>query len=797
MTIPSSTIPQRPSVSAPAQPVANEPVATRTARSGMATGGSAELRNLPPRAPSPGAAASSGSVIRSRGALPVPEQTTRGEPEIKEIPRDAPPAKPENVLTQPTAAVVQNAGRAIPRFTVSEIASWLHLNTKDEPHLDLYDLQKRLDRNQTRPINTRELARLVNEARPSLLYERKDGHIPRTEELVKEISEGQVENWHRALGVSRDEVKKMELAAKRSGWFIPMSSTIFNLFNYVGVPLWTKGSSSPWDPATASITVSTVQPFATAPSQSFFIGIIDYLRRYNLTEVPLDKTHVNSKRTHPEIKDHIGQAATSMSKHREAVMSLFRKHGLVDGDGTIDDNELVTKLSAINSSSEDSKALVDACRQYMDETLNLCIGVDELRGLDAAHARQIESQKDQVVSRMLRSASSIGAPFFREPNPQVAHSPISDIFAIKIPSDKVLYLSMGIAMFAIAMQHRAAGSDEVNGMKLEHKLNVLMADIYKNPVDGYIKRPITEADISEEKCRNLVVPAEVTVVRRVAERLKAAQDKLEAKRDAELNKAKSAARADGSLHAMERGETRQLTEQIAELESERQKLGKLQVTDLREETKALLQYAFNRPWSFALGDGLAKTMKPGEFSSQTIQRAGQALTGVVAGGAMAAVGGRIITAKLGGTNEVSHTVQFILALMSGMVGLVAALTQGMVTNIKNERRESKDPHSVKSGIEQFAKGVGLPVVLTYNAVARRKALNDAESALREFDQLHASLERVFRELDNAVLEDEAEALLDEPEAEVAPQAHGAKAGASTQTALSANMAEDRSASKPA
>jgi hypothetical protein len=240
----------------------------------------------------------------------------------------------------------------------------------------------------------------------------------------------------------------------------------------------------------------------------------------------------------------------------------------------------------------------------------------------------------------------------------------------------------------------------------------------------------------------MVVLPEATMVQRVADRLDADLKQLKS----QLKRQKS---APVGLRAMEEGAATgdpELPKKIAAYERDLTNLRDLTVTDgMHEDTQALLKSALNGSLSFAWGEAYAKLTKPLELTSQISQRLGQTLTLGPLGSAGATAGGRMASASLGGSSHILLAVQFYLALASMFIGVFAAATQGLVSNVKNQRRDAT-PEDAMGFWMQTLKGAGAPVLWGNNLVKSWQGRHEAGAAFSQFQEqarrVGESLERL-------------------------------------------------------
>lgn len=609
--------------------------------------------------------------------------------------------------------------------------------------VDLPQLQTALDLQKNRSINLEELAEVLKTVRSDPLHRSARDASRSHRDLVRHISDADLKKWYSALSVTDEQVRGMENAAYWAGLKIPSSSTVFNIISYVATPLAFTGARSPWHSVIASLLLVAFQPLVTAPLQSLVIGSVDYRRRLHQPELKLDKTTVNSSTTQPAIRRKIDESIAAVRDSEAAVTALFQRHGLVGGDGTIDPD----RIDTCTLSNNDKRELTERCQAHLEHLIALCTLTGQMQALDGAHARQIVSTLRQIFPRTVRSGSGILAPFLRKPGATAPASPIDKLIPHKLPPYGVTGVSVFVAVSALIAQHYAAAQDEINGLRLEHKLNMLHADLFEDGKADALHRngTITADDLSIEKCRKMVVSPEANIVQRVADHLEARLATLKNERR------NQPATRPTTPEELEEGRTTDLHEldaRIAAYERDVGNLRRLVVTEnLHDDTLVLLRDALNGAHGFAWQEAVAKLTKPLEFTSQVSQRLGQTFTLGVLGSAGALAGGRVVSAALKGNDHISLVVQVGLALASAVIGLIAASTQGMVTNIKNQRRDANPDDGAMSFQEQTIRGVGAPVEWANNSIASQRGRKDASVAIAELQeqaqQISASLKRLI------------------------------------------------------
>lgn len=665
----------------------------------------------------------------------TPSRTSSRAPSSRSARRTSLPTSAENnAIPTQRAGTSSTAIQSPANVPVTEPASE---PASEPPRRDLGALQQTLDRQKTREIDAGKLASVLQEVRFNPVHTDLERSLPSNAQLVSKITDDQLARMYEALGVTREDVAGMESAAYSAGLKIPTSSSVFNAMSYGAIPMLFAALSGPnlsWAQAGASTLLAIAQPFVTAPIQSLVIGSIDYYRRLEEPEIKLDKTAVNSRSTQKAIKAEIEQSVVHARESETALAEILQKHRLTNADGEVS----LDMIDPAKLSESDRKALVEACQKHMTNIVELCNNASRMHALDGAHARQVESTLKQILPRTLRSGSGIVAPLFRKPGAHVPHSWLNGLVPHKLPPLGVAGISVLIATAALVWQHFAAARDEVNGLKLEHKLNMLHANFFEDGKQDVLHRngTITAGDISVEKCRKMVMSPEANTVLRVADRLDATIRELEAQKEARAARQPTP----GELEAGHAQHDPELDAKIDAYKRDVKNLRSLNVTDnLHEDTQSLLNDALDGSLSFAWKEGVGKLKKPLEFSSQVSQRLGQTFTMGPLGSAGALLGGRVVTAALKGNDHLSTVAQVGLAFMSLVIGLIAAGTQGSVTNVKNRRRDTEPPEQAMGFMTQTLVGMGAPVVAAKNRSQSKKALQDAAAPFAELQDMARKL----------------------------------------------------------
>lgn len=747
-TIPTTSIPLQTfgSSAAGTQHTTQEPVEAQPSRTSDESPGRQKFEGLARRSSSP--APSAKGTIRRGAALPV------GTSRVASNSADAVDgnnaiAADESTGVSTSAAVNAASGTtgAPPIGTTTAQTEPTHGGVP----ATMAKLQTTLGEWKTEDVDLDRLARVLQDVRYFPLHEGQGGTVPSIRELVARIAPEQREEFYRAFPVLKDGVKGREAAAEWKGRRVPTSATVFNMFNYLGIPAMTEHIENPWHTAFIGLGVASAQPVVVASIQPLVIGSLDYLVRLEQPEVKLDKSTINFNATQGEIKAQILTSAKDALESEQGVATLFKRYGFVDGNDQIDSS----KVSMDRLTPEVRNQLIEACQTHMKNTMTLCMSVSRMHTLDGAHHSDLVSTFRQIAPRGARNLGSALAAFLREPGPDTPYSKVGALVPHKLSPWAITGLSMGIASGALVWQHVEAGKDEINRLIYDDKMDMLHADLFTEGRKEAVARTgtITASDLSMKKCKEQVIPAAVTIVQRTGDRMEADLKELRSQLDAQQS-------TPAPLPAQEEGRANgdpDLQQKIAVYERDLAKLRDLTdpmidhdpavLEGLHEDTKALLHAAATG--EFAMAQGVAKLTKPLELTSQISLRLAQALMmfGLL-GGIDAVAGGRVATAALGGNQKISADVQLGLSILTMFIGVFAAATQGMANIQKNRRRDTEPADEAMGFWTQAFKGSVAPVIYGWNRWESHSGRKEAGDTLYKLQgqvkEIDTSLEKLLQ-----------------------------------------------------
>lgn len=587
-----------------------------------------------------------------------------------------------------------------------------------------------------RPVDKDAAAAVLNEIRFN--PHKRDalaGYIPNHKELKGGITQEHIDRWNLALGLSPRDVKAMNDMAFWGGLTVPLNNTAFNAISFALVPMLrylTKNMQSPWAQAGVGLGVVAAQPFLSSVVQTYAVAALEVWRQKNALSVQTDKTTINAKQTPREIEAAINLAVQEFRASSVAVNAQMRAmaeaHSIgVPADGISLDQNLQQEI-VNNATPYEMTTLAPLRDKNAADLLKLGNLVSKLQATEGAQARAYHLQLRQILPRTLRSGSRMPSAlltgFFAKPNKDGENllSPI-----------EVTGISMSVAMVFQLLQHLAAGFDEVAGQTHDHMMNMLHADVFNAEGKAAWERgeTILAEHLDEKKLRDLVEMPDRQMAKRV---IKIIEGKLTAAEKL-LPPTATEGGVDAEKMDIEVGEGAVIGEadvrkKIAEFKADLKLLREGKLTELTAdgEARELLDGVLGKgfPVKHAVKAGTDK-FTPLEFSSQLGQRIGQSFTFLFGGSAAAVALGPVLTAMLGGNAKVPNVVKVVIAAANTMVGAFAAVSQYMVVNIKNYRR---DAGNIGFG-QQLLQGVVSPVIQWQDNRASKRGLAAAGAAVSE------------------------------------------------------------------
>lgn len=575
----------------------------------------------------------------------------------------------------------------------SEMAA-LENVSRTERTATLERLQSKIETAANREVNTNVAAELVNSLRltgPGA-HSRGSTAAATNADLMKGISDDHVKQWYSAQGLSDQDVSALRRSALLSGLPNPTGSFATNAVQYIAAPWVTLAAGTPWAGAGLGIATMLATPPANAFQQSAVVALGESIREHGGPVIANSKDSINDKHWLPDLSKDLQQQVDQFSALHSEVSSTLSRLGLAPAGGHTEAT-LIPLLEALHPSD------LQELQQQGERLLNAETKLHETQRnflmTQGAHERQWSGNKWQAIPRTLRApiAGLTGLVSKTGPSPSEAHSPASApapgpaavATAAAGLAAKVLSptLQTVAAVVMTVGQHVAAGFDEKAKQEYNNKLNLLYGDLFT--ADGKDKlargEPLNGDDIDAKKLRGFTQSREQSLVKHVSAELgrqiKTINSQLNPPADKPTKPLSTEARA-------------ALQEQLATLTEDGDKLkaGKLSELSSGGMAETLLIASDKSVLSQQLlQDVKAKyTMK--EFSSQTIQRAGQAAHLVAFGSAASSVIGKVVSAASGGASKAPTEQTAGISALSGFMAYVGATNQHTAISVKNNKRES-------------------------------------------------------------------------------------------------------------
>jgi biotin carboxyl carrier protein len=546
---------------------------------------------------------------------------------------------------------------------------------------------------------------------------------------MKGISDDHVKQWYSAQGLSDQDVSALRSAAFRSGLPNPTGSFATNAVQYIAAPFVTLAAGTPWAGTGVGIATMLATPAANAFQQSAVVALGESIREHGGPVIANSKDSINDKHWLPELSKDLQQQVDQFSALHSEVSNTLSRLGLASAGYT--EATLKPLLEALPPSD------LQELQQQGERLLNAETKLHETQRnflmTQGAHERQWSGNKWQAIPRTLRApiAGFTGLVSKTGPSPSEAESPASApapgpaavATAAAGLAAKVLSPTMQ-TVAAVVMtvgQHVAAGFDEKAKQEYNNKLNLLYGDLFTDGGKEKLARgePLNGDDIDAKKLRGFTQSREQSLVKHVSAELGRQIKTI----DSQLNPP-----ADKPSKPLSTEARAALQEQLATLTADAGKLKAGQLSELSSGGMAeTLLIASDKSVlsQQLLQDVKAKyTMK--EFSSQTIQRAGQAFHLGVLGSAASSVIGKVVSAASGGTRNAPTGQTAGIAVLSGGMAFVGAKNQHTAISVKNNRRESDANISAWT---QFKRGVGGGAIEYFAQRSGEKASRDMNEKL--------------------------------------------------------------------
>jgi hypothetical protein len=574
---------------------------------------------------------------------------------------------------------------------------------------DLGTFERKLAAQKQRTLHLDEAAGVINELRFNpLAMGRGDGTAPRHSRLATAITDAHMARWNHALGLTPQQIDRMAATAKKGGYAIPTSGSLFQAVLYGAIPFGAL-KMTPVRTLAASLSALVAQPFVTAGLQTPIVAAINVMRQKNAPMVKL-AGNIKARETQQDIIDGIRALEVQAQADARELSALLeelaaRQPAPADpAQGTATPEQVQAFIEGLPR--QDRQRLETLHERQSQRAVDVaCLVLDALR-LEGMQDRQYRSTRAQVLPRVLRALSGIFNPAMQG----------------RLPAAGITAVSVVLAFGALAAQHYAAGVDEVTAQTDEHKLNLLYGDVFNDEgrEDWNAGRPVRGSGIDADKLRALVAEPETMIAGRISTLTGKHRGELQSRLD------RMEARTP-TPDELERGRPGldELRGQIAQCDADIQRIADGDLAGLGANgfaRKLFDEVMKDTSVAFSWREGMAKLFSPLEYSAQLGQRVAQQFTWGVFGGAGAVGLTRGVGAIVGGVSKLAAGAQVALSLGSGVVALFSATAQYTAVNAKNARRDhSGDDEGL---VRQVLHGVAGPIWQMRASAAGREAMRE-------------------------------------------------------------------------
>lgn len=623
-------------------------------------------------------------------------------------------------------------------------------------------------RDAARPIDVDAIAALVDSLRlygPAAIPGQRPASI---DDLTGAITPAHVDRFHRAMGIDADERQRMDELSFRSGLLNPMGGLLSNILNYGVAPMLGSAAGNPWVGTGFSVAVAfCLQAVANALQQTAVVTACEHIRERGPTVV-IDKNNIHDGNWIGDLPHELREAmdayACAYGALAEWMVRVASDHGVAVAEADagrltpFPDDELRTALERLTPDERADFGRLSANFRQSEDGLQARL-VDMLRAQGSVRRQQV-GNFFQAGPRLVRSGASTLLDMLRGVPPGQPLLPGQHTAVLG--SWPVTGLKNGLLVTGHALQMASAGADEKRKQQYNNLLNMLFADVFTASGEAKVSRgePISGADVDPAKVRKLVASPATALVQRmtaVLDQMKSAADeRIGALEAAAAGRATANPQPMQAADRLERGsidlqfrdrehrEYSELRQFSADLERDRVLLrqGNLRVLAERPGSfiGALLTGSVQDYFSgFLAQDIRARYARPGEFSSQLVQRISSMFIGFTFGTAVSSTVGKLVTSSQGGSSEVSRRLIGGVAGLSFFFAGVGALTQYILISIKNHRRLNPDE---VSAVRQLWRGILAPWYV-YQAEWQGPHVMRQANALLDRNNLRAQLDRVF------------------------------------------------------
>lgn len=620
----------------------------------------------------------------------------------------------------------------------------------------LKDLQERIRRDNSRPVDTEKAAQAINLVRRYGKGHRDEHRGRSNADLMSKVTDEVVTAWWEAQGANEQWVKDFKAGARNAGLINPWGTFLTNALNYIVAPAITAATGNPWAGFGAGVGFAIASPGLNATFQSGVVELCEQIRERTGPSVVPDKKQIHDKHWPSDLAEKVKGTAQTFTDRGERLVdtatSLITNHDPtwsdikhLTADQIADvlqhgDDQQRTQIEGVLGAFRDSETRMEQLQRDLFMT-------------EASWERQSKGNKWQMIPRSARSPASTLVGLGRGMEELAADTSVRMDNAVSriatLSAGASVGVQAGLTVLIFGGNMVAAAADITNQHEYNNIANLMYGDCFTESGNTSIAsgQPVTSEDIDPDKLRKFIMTPDQARVKRLAaivdSKIVQMEKEIEGIRTrAELPQPRAA--EEGSALPADVAadiDAKQAAVEILKAEKALIKDNKLEELGPDSFSAGLLKGNLDGFFSSFMTEGVkAKYRKEGEFTSQLAQRIAQTFHLVIAGSGAAALVGKLGGAILGGASRASAGQILGLSAAGLVMGGIGAYYQSSAVNIKNNRRDNTGGEDEVGFGTQVLRGVlGAPLV--WQAAKQMQAANEQVVAALEKMQTADDLAR--------------------------------------------------------
>ncbi|MFM0735798.1 hypothetical protein PQQ51_00970 [Paraburkholderia xenovorans] len=367
---------------------------------------------------------------------------------------------------------------------------------------DWAGLRSQVTAARSRPIDTAEVAAIVNEVRGTGARAiREDKLALSAEALLARVDEQYLDRWRKALGMEPEDLSAQQRAQRSANHLLLVARLAPSALQYGVVPAVGIATGDPMKTFYASAVLSIANLVINAMMQPVTAGTSEFIQARGGPSIKLDEKSVNFKHRMPIEAANTREAARQLDAANHALRQCLDE--AFGPDVPADAPDIHTRLSAL--APEQRARLISAYRHVADTGKQASNNAATLMMVMTGLLRQSAGYRSQALLRISRPPLAAVASLLGPHRTNL------------LSSREVLFVSIGIVLASLVVQFLLlAPRDQKRKVDAKHRLNALFADVVKPESRAKIDAGLTLApeDMDENKLRKLVVsPAEAMLER--------------------------------------------------------------------------------------------------------------------------------------------------------------------------------------------------------------------------------------------------------------------------------------------